>query len=127
MAALGTISNQVSCQRQLTLHIRALQDAGLGRCAVRQLEHAATLPPFNCTVIALDTVTAEYELREESIRAWYDERGRMRPEVIRTNQGWYGRQGYVVIGQKEHGYDYTVLETGEVKAVPLVYLKKDLV
>lgn len=106
---------------------RALQSTGLGRKAMHQVERAAASPPFNCTAIALDTVTGVYQGSEESLRGFYEDRGIPRPKVIRTNQEWYQRQGYEIIAMKEAMYDWTHPGTGVVFHIPGVYLKKELV
>lgn len=105
---------------------RALQSGGLGRKAMHQIERTASSTPFNCSVIALDTVSGAFQRSEESLKGFYDDRGLPRPEEVRTNEDWYLRQGYETMGMKEAAYMWTHPETGDVVPIPCVYLKKDL-
>lgn len=94
---------------------------------MRQLELAAASSPFNCTIIALDTVSGAFQKSEESLKSFYDDRGLKRPEEVRTNQDWYLRQGYEIIGVKNEAYMWTHPGTGEVVPIPCVIFKKSLV
>ncbi|KAG5984804.1 hypothetical protein E4U55_003169 [Claviceps digitariae] len=104
----------------------ALQSSGLGRNAMDQLERAASSPPFNCTFLALDTIRADAQKSEELLRGLYDDRGLPRPEVVRTNEEWYLRQGYEIIGGEAEPYEWTVPATGRVLKLPCAFFKKDL-
>ena len=106
---------------------RALQASGLGRSAVVQTEHMATLPPLNRTTIALDTIEEGFYLQEETLRALYEDRGHERPEVVRSVEGWYRRQGYEMVEKEEGGYNWKKPTDGEIVPVTVVYMKKSLV
>jgi hypothetical protein len=109
------------------------------------IENMATLPPHNCTTLALDTVAGEYQRSERSLASFYDERGLPRPKEVRTNEDWYLRQGYVLmdlppplddgkVREPEKGINATLgsyawvnPETGEEICIPAVYMKKTIV
>ncbi|KAG5913487.1 hypothetical protein E4U42_001117 [Claviceps africana] len=103
----------------------ALQSCGLGRNAMDQLERAASSPPFNCAFIALDTVRSEFQ-KSEMLRGLYDDRGLPRPDVVRTNEEWYLRQGYEIMEAEVEPYEWTSPATGRVVKLPCAFFKKDL-
>ncbi|CAM1511573.1 Fc.00g090860.m01.CDS01 [Cosmosporella sp. VM-42] len=105
----------------------ALQASGLGRSAMVQMEHLATLPPLNRTTIALDTIAEEFYMKEESLRALYEDRGHERPEVVRSAEGWYKRQGYEIMEREEGGYNWKKPTDGEIIPITVVYMRKSLV
>lgn len=92
-----------------------------------RLERVAAAPPFRSTSMALDTAPRAFQLREESLAAFYDARGAPRPPEIRTNEDWYRRQGYGVVARSEAMYDWVNPATGETVAVPCVFMVKALV
>ncbi|KAH6607610.1 hypothetical protein Trco_003923 [Trichoderma cornu-damae] len=104
----------------------AIQAGGFGRSAMYQVERLASLAPLNATVIALDTLTKEFQTIPENIALFAKIRGSELGEM-RSNEEWYTRQGYQDIGRSEDTYKYTNPHTGDIVGVPLVYLKKDLV
>ncbi|KAG6258977.1 hypothetical protein E4U24_000108 [Claviceps purpurea] len=110
----------------LPLLLRALQCSGLGRNAMHQLEQAASSPPFNCTTMALDTVRADFQKSELWLGGFYDDRGLPRPDVTRTNEEWYMRQGYEILGAEAGAYEWMNRTTGKIMEVPRAFFKKDL-
>ncbi|KAG6010093.1 hypothetical protein E4U21_000126 [Claviceps maximensis] len=104
----------------------ALQSSGLGRSAMAQLERVASSAPFHCAVMALDTIRGHVQSSEEYLRGLYDDRGLSRPEVVRTNEEWYLRQGYEMIGAEMEPYEWTVPATGRVVKLECAFFKKDL-
>lgn len=117
----------VTIQFQPTESPRSLQAFGLGRSAMAQVEHLAALPPLNGTIIALDTVAGDLQLREESLHAFYDLRGLERPKMLRSNESWYMRQGYSQMARIDNGTTWTNPVNGEVSSIPIVFLTKPLV
>ncbi|KAF7561705.1 hypothetical protein G7046_g2435 [Stylonectria norvegica] len=105
----------------------ALQASGLGRSAMTQIERLAASPPLSKTSITLDTIDGEFQLRETTMKALYEDRGRARPAVMRTTEEWYVRQGYEVVRREAKGFEWVNPVTGEVVPVPEVYLSKSLV
>ncbi|KAG5915742.1 hypothetical protein E4U53_004423 [Claviceps sorghi] len=103
----------------------ALQSCGLGRSAMDLLEQAASSPPFNCAFIALDTVRSECQ-KSEMLRGFYEDRGLSRSGVVRTNEEWYLRQGYEIMGAEAEPYEWTNPATGRVVKLPCAFFKKDL-
>ena len=89
-----------------------------------ELERIAAAPPFNSTILALDTVTGAFQLREESIAGFYDARGAPRPPEIRTSEDWYSRQGYHIIAHGAPMYDWKNPATGELVPVPCIFMTK---
>ena len=47
--------------------------------------------------------------------------------MITTNEEWYTRQGYRVFGEEEKAYGWPDPLTGQMRYLPRVFLKKDLV
>lgn len=105
----------------------SLQALGLGRSAMAQVEHLAALPPLNGTIIALDTIEGDLQLREESLHAFYDLRGLERPKVLRSNESWYLNQGYSQIARVGNGTTWTNPVNGEMSSISIVYMTKPLV
>ena len=120
-------SDLVTTQFQLTESLRSLQALGLGRSAMAQVEHFAALPPLNGTIIALDTIDGDLQLREESLHAFYDLRGLERPKVLRSNESWYLSQGYSQIARVGNGTTWTNPVNGEMSSIPIFYMTKPLV
>lgn len=93
-----------------------------------QIEHLATLPPLNATAMALDTVTKEFQTTPESIAIFNKIRGSdVDRDNFRSNEEWYTRQGYDIIGYIDGMYKWVDPQTGAVTEVPSVFLKKDIV
>ncbi|GJN76792.1 hypothetical protein PLIIFM63780_000279 [Purpureocillium lilacinum] len=103
----------------------ALQSSGLGRGAMAALERVVAGPPFGAECVALDTVTGEFQLREEQLAGFYDARGVPRPAVIRTNEDWYRRQGYEVVATNDSMYDWVNPATRETIKVPCVFMRNE--
>lgn len=80
----------------LTLQ-RVLQAGGIGRSAMIQTERIAASPPFNATVVALDTMRKEFETSESHLKQIFDDKGLQRPREVRSTEEWYIRQGYTVM------------------------------
>ncbi|KAK1969869.1 hypothetical protein LY78DRAFT_314734 [Colletotrichum sublineola] len=104
----------------------ALQEGGLGRVVMRQLEALAAGDSFQARVLALDTPTKEFQLSPEFIKTSYTDRGWGVPKVLRSTQEWYERQGYAVFHRNDEGYPWTHPMSGQVLNIPLVWMKKDL-
>ncbi|UNI13527.1 hypothetical protein JDV02_000266 [Purpureocillium takamizusanense] len=102
----------------------ALQATGLGRAAMAALERVVEGPPFGAECVALDTLTSEFQLREEQLACFYDARGVPRPAVVRSNEEWYRRQGYEAVASKDDAYDWVSPATGETIKVPCVFMRK---
>ncbi len=123
----------------------ALQSTGLGRAAMAAIESKATEAPHNCTALALDTAAGSWQRSEASLASFYDARGLERPEVVRTNEDWYLRQGYALmdlppplddgkVRAQEKGvnrelgfYAWVQPETGEEIRLPAIYMRKSIV
>ncbi|KAL6698131.1 hypothetical protein J3F84DRAFT_261210 [Trichoderma pleuroticola] len=106
----------------------AIQAGGFGRSAMHQLERLAALPPLNATVMALDTLTKEFQTTPESIAIFSKIRGaEIAKADFRSNEEWYARQGYDIIGHVDEMYKWVDQETGVAVSVPAVFLKKQLV
>ncbi|KFA55491.1 hypothetical protein S40293_01995 [Stachybotrys chartarum IBT 40293] len=90
------------------------------------MERIAAGPPFNATVVAIDTTAKAWQTSETGLRALYDSRGMMRPAVIRTNEDWYQHQGYRIIARVDKQYTWEHPLSGEVIAMPGVIQTKDL-
>ncbi|PTB70765.1 hypothetical protein BBK36DRAFT_1137420 [Trichoderma citrinoviride] len=113
----------------------AIQAGGFGRSAMHQLEHLARLPPLRATTMALDTLTRDFQNTPESLAIYRRLRGggggeeeEVAPEQqFRSNEDWYARQGYGVVGYVTGMYKWLDRETGREVDVPLVFMKKDLV
>ena len=88
-------------------------------------ERAAASPPVNATIVALNTLQKEIQGSEVFLKKAFDDRGMARPKEVRTNQDWYGRQGYEVIPGPGTAL-YVDTTTKEVETVPIVWLKKEL-
>lgn len=116
----------LSRTHHLTTSYRAIQASGLGRSAMAQMEALGTAAPLNATHFALDTVAKELQMTEESLRVLYDDRGHTRPAVVRSNEEWYIHQGYDLFEREEEGYPWKNPVTGEVKPIPIIYMKKKL-
>lgn len=111
-----------------------------------RIESKASLPPHECKVLALDTVAGEWQRSESSLASFFDDRGLPRPKEVRTNEGWYLRQGYQLmdlpppvplkegeVRAKEKGtnpelggYSWVNPATDEEVHVPAVYLWKKI-
>ncbi|SPN99676.1 uncharacterized protein DNG_02527 [Cephalotrichum gorgonifer] len=104
-----------------------LQGYSLGRSAMRQVEGLAVREPTGARAMALDTQKGESQASEETIYLLYTARGLPIPSVLKTNEEWYKRQGYVLIGEEENAYPWPDPRTGTLIWVPRVFLKKDLV
>lgn len=91
-----------------------------------QLERLATLPPFNCTVLALDVMQEAFQLSDECLSSLYENRGLVRPKVIKSTLSWYMKGGYEILDIDEAAYTWRRI-SGEEVPVPVVYLKKSLV
>lgn len=112
----------------ITITIRAIQAGGFGRSAMHQLERLATLPPLNATVMALDTITKEFQITPEAIAIFNKIRGsEVASADFRSNEEWYTRQGYDIICYVDDMYKWVVQETGIAIPVPSVFMKKQLV
>ncbi|KAK5998660.1 hypothetical protein PT974_01042 [Cladobotryum mycophilum] len=105
----------------------ALQTGGVGHAAMAQIERLAASPPLNAAALALDTVTKEFQLHEENLKVWFEVTGIKRPDVVRSNEEWYVRQGYKVMGDIDLGTTWTHPAAGETASIPSIYLKKDIV
>ncbi|KZF20552.1 hypothetical protein L228DRAFT_269856 [Xylona heveae TC161] len=125
----------------------ALQGTGLGRSAMLETERLATLPPFNRSVVALDTVQSDFQLagtdfgkmprsesqsesQPESQRA--GDAGHVSQSTVAetktkmTTEEWYRRQGYAVVGTETGGYHWTNPKTGEIIPVTIVFMMKSI-
>ncbi|KAG5976321.1 hypothetical protein E4U58_005127 [Claviceps cyperi] len=76
--------------------------------------------------MALDTVRADFQKSEAWLSGLYDDRGLPRPDVMRTNEEWYVRQGYEMLGAAAGAYEWTNRTTGKIMEVPRAFFKKDL-
>ncbi|KAH8173281.1 hypothetical protein LIA77_07536 [Sarocladium implicatum] len=103
-----------------------LQSLGLGRASMAAIEHLATLPPINATMLALDTIKSEMQLSEEMLSVSFEGTGRQRPAEPKANEEWYRRQGYEVVKVVEAGYDWTHAESGKTFPLTLVFMSKKL-
>lgn len=113
------------CSVLTATQLRAVQRGGVGRGAMAAAELAASSPPLNASVVALDTLRGEVQKSETFLKKAYDNRGMDRPIGYRSNQEWYAGQGYEVMDGP--GYStYVDPMTGEVETVPIVYMRKDL-
>lgn len=90
------------------------------------VEHLATMPPVNATILALDTIKSEMQLSEAMLSVAFEGSGRERPEEPRANEEWYRRQGYEVIKVAENGYDWTHALTGKTYPLTIVFMCKKL-
>lgn len=107
---------------------RAMQSGGLGRSAMYQIEHLATLAPLNATTMALDTSTKEFQTTPEFLAYHSQLVGRkIEAKDFRSNEEWYVRQGYQVIARDDRGYTWVEPKTGMEVIIPSVFLKKDIV
>ncbi|KAG5989875.1 hypothetical protein E4U43_004415 [Claviceps pusilla] len=77
--------------------------------------------PFDCTFRALDIIRSDVQKSEASLRGLYVERGLPRPKVLRTNEEWFLRQGYEIIGAEAEPYEWTVPVTGRVMRLPCAF------
>lgn len=91
-----------------------------------QLERLASLPPFNCTVIALDAMQEAFQLSDLCLSLLWDDRGLPRPAEVRSTLGWYKKQGYGIVGIDEDAYTWRK-KSGEHVPLPVVYMTKSLV
>lgn len=93
-----------------------------------QTERIAAQPPYNCTLVILDTAQRETQLSEGYLQALYDARGMERPEKLLSNEDWYLRLGYDVFHKDKSGiFAWTVPTTGEIFPIPIVWMKKEIV
>ncbi|KAG6051167.1 hypothetical protein E4U17_006286 [Claviceps sp. LM77 group G4] len=78
--------------------------------------------------MALDTIQADFQKSEVWLGGFYDDRDLPRPDVMRTNEEWYVRQGYEKLGaDSETGaYEWMNRATGKIMEVPRAFFKKDL-
>lgn len=104
---------------------RAVQASGLGRSAMAQAEAIGAAAPLNSTVVALNTITKEFQAREDYLSMIYDDRGLQRPG--RSNEAWYQGQGYEIFEEHVVTSAWENPRTGEKMPLPLKYLKKALV
>ncbi|CAH0048657.1 unnamed protein product [Clonostachys solani] len=104
----------------------ALQAGGFGRSAMAQLERLAAAPPYNASVVALDTIRRDYHLSEEHLRWLYDRRGLERPKRHVSTQDWYTSQGYEQIPNSAVSFYENKDEDGSVQRLPVVFLSKKL-
>ncbi|KAK8009899.1 hypothetical protein PG990_008864 [Apiospora arundinis] len=95
----------------------ALQSSGLGRAAMDTLEAMAMQPPLSATMLLLDTLKEEDQLR-------------LRPYVKSSNQGWYQRRGYLTIHTAKDFYVINPLDFQDLGCEPFstrtVFMRKDL-
>ncbi|RCI10513.1 hypothetical protein L249_4340 [Ophiocordyceps polyrhachis-furcata BCC 54312] len=104
-----------------------LQFSGLGSAAMSQLERIASNPPFNSDYIALDTLPADFQRSEQVQSIAFDARGLPRPLEMRTNEDWFRRMGYRVIGADQALYRrFDPVSGSEVAAMPGLFLTKAL-
>ncbi|PFH56100.1 hypothetical protein XA68_17069 [Ophiocordyceps unilateralis] len=103
-----------------------LQYCGLGRAAMTQVERAAAQPPFNSTFIGLDTLPGHFQRSDQVLSMAFDSRGVDRPTELRTNEDWFRRQGYRVIGSDSCLYCRRDPVSGRVAALPGLFFKKAL-
>lgn len=89
-------------------------------------KQTARSPPLNCTVIALYTPSREFQLSEDSAKAFFDSRGLKRPNVLRANEDWYLRQDYNVFKKVLGGYKWRNSMNDKTYSVPFVYMKNDV-
>ncbi|VUC25369.1 unnamed protein product [Clonostachys rosea] len=104
----------------------ALQAGGFGRSAMAQLERLAAAPPYNASVVALDTIRRDYHLSEEHLCWLYDRRGLERPKRHVSTQDWYTSQGYEQIPNSAVSFYENKDEDGSVQRLPVVFLSKEL-
>lgn len=105
---------------------RALQAGGFGRSAMAQLERLAAAPPYDASVVALDTIRRDYHLSEEHLRWLYDRRGLERPKRHVSTQDWYASQGYEQIPNSAVSFYENKDEDGSVHRLPVIFLSKKL-
>ena len=112
--------------------LRALHRGGFGRSTMRLLERLALSPPLLSTHLLLDTMHPDFQRSEAFLRAQYDDRGFERPlggageDAVRTNVGWYERQGWSLFGPTDEVFAPKDEEGNEIARVPCVYMKKAL-
>jgi hypothetical protein len=98
---------------------RALQSSGIGRAAMDKIEHTATSEPLNANVLALSTVLANQEGREEKLAAL----GRVLPKV--EPEYWYARRGYRVYKTIENCWSEEDA-TGKVWLWTGIFMRKNI-
>lgn len=103
-----------------------LQRGGIGRSAMAVTERTAAAAPLFATAAALDTVKGEWQLGDAMMRMVYDYAGMRRPEKLKSNEEWFGTQGYQDI-ETPGTYDWKDRKTGEFVSAPVVFMKKILV
>ncbi|RDA95238.1 hypothetical protein CP533_1915 [Ophiocordyceps camponoti-saundersi (nom. inval.)] len=103
-----------------------LQFSGLGSAAMNHLEQIASRPPFDSEYIALDTLPADFQRSEQVLSIAFDDRGVSRPPEMRTNEDWFRRMGYRVIGRDQRLYRRRDPLSGCEVAMPGVFFKKAL-
>ncbi|RDA87413.1 hypothetical protein CP532_7030 [Ophiocordyceps camponoti-leonardi (nom. inval.)] len=103
-----------------------LQFSGLGSAAMSHLERIASNPPFNSEYIALDTLPASFQRSDEVQSIAFDARGIPRPQEMRTNEEWFRRMGYRVIGADQRLYRRFDPVSGAEVAMPGLFFKKAL-
>jgi hypothetical protein len=72
----------------------ALHRGGFGAAAMAKAEELATLPPFNASIMALDTAANSFQQNEVLFKIQYEDRGLPRPRV-RNHDALFGMNSFL--------------------------------